>query len=154
MGIWGPERSGNTYYLPMETETAYILLLPGTYYLSWLSPALTSSEWAAVKTLVTIAHLFSLDGKGQLEERHKPHPPAGGGQCGYRASKRAPGFHQTAPTPSAARVPGKDGSRKAAHSEPLPRSPKRLLRFPQDGSRHHCPGRPASFGRWPLYAPT
>lgn len=61
---------------------------------------------ARIKALVTTALLFSWERKGQLEELREPHPPPeGGGKSGYPASKPALGFHQTAPTPSAARIP-------------------------------------------------
>lgn len=56
------------------------------------------------------------------------------------------GFHQTAPTPAAARVPGRDGRWRLLIRKPSRRAPKRLLCFHRDGSRHHplghVPGRP------------
>lgn len=82
-------------------------------------------------------HSTLIHRKPQLGAQSEPHPPPGGGaKRGYPSSKPAPGFHQTAPTPSAARVLGRDRSQKAALSEPFPALAKGSL-VSQDSSRHH-----------------
>ena len=124
-----------TYYLSTETQTELLFSSSELVFVSsvdsaWHWPALggrQSKPWWP-------QHIYSFSWEGK--RRHEPHPPRGrgGGKSGYPGSKTAKGFHQTAPTPCATRVPRKDGHLRLLIPNPSPRSPKRFRCFPQDGS--------------------
>lgn len=115
-GVWGPERSGKTYYLPKKMQTELFLsssLFNPSIYSAWP----TNSGWPASKPWWP-QHVYSPGrGMGQLQEQPEPHPPPEDGSAGTRRASGLPDFirlHQPPPPL------GSGLSLRAAHSEPFP----------------------------------